>query len=109
LKAPDTRHPRPIHPSAVEERIDSVPRTKPQRLSNQLPKRKSTTVAPRQVARVGRNEPCPCGSGKKYKDCHEREGDAYLRKIAYEQRRRETQAKLKADGVPWYRRLFMGG
>ncbi|QXL85483.1 preprotein translocase subunit SecA [Comamonas sp. NLF-1-9] len=22
------------------------------------------------VARVGRNEPCPCGSGKKYKHCH---------------------------------------
>ena len=21
-------------------------------------------------ARVGRNEPCPCGSGKKYKKCH---------------------------------------
>ncbi|MCC9605859.1 SEC-C domain-containing protein [Blastopirellula sp. JC732] len=20
--------------------------------------------------RVGRNSPCPCGSGKKYKDCH---------------------------------------
>ncbi|MEI8130303.1 MAG: preprotein translocase subunit SecA [bacterium] len=22
------------------------------------------------VAKVGRNEPCPCGSGKKYKNCH---------------------------------------
>ena len=22
------------------------------------------------VPRVGRNEPCPCGSGKKYKQCH---------------------------------------
>ncbi|MFS4514077.1 SEC-C metal-binding domain-containing protein, partial [Delftia tsuruhatensis] len=21
-------------------------------------------------ARVGRNDPCPCGSGKKYKQCH---------------------------------------
>jgi len=20
--------------------------------------------------RVGRNDPCPCGSGKKYKNCH---------------------------------------
>ncbi|WP_177342962.1 SEC-C metal-binding domain-containing protein, partial [Pseudomonas sp. EGD-AK9] len=20
--------------------------------------------------KVGRNEPCPCGSGKKYKHCH---------------------------------------
>ncbi len=24
----------------------------------------------REVAKVGRNEPCPCGSGKKYKNCH---------------------------------------
>jgi tetratricopeptide (TPR) repeat protein len=22
------------------------------------------------MATVGRNEPCPCGSGKRYKDCH---------------------------------------
>ena len=22
------------------------------------------------VERVGRNDPCPCGSGKKYKKCH---------------------------------------
>lgn len=25
--------------------------------------------APRQVAKVGRNDPCPCGSGKKFKKC----------------------------------------
>ena len=24
------------------------------------------------VPKVGRNEPCPCGSGKKYKHCHGR-------------------------------------
>ncbi|MCA3590203.1 MAG: SEC-C domain-containing protein, partial [Methylocystis sp.] len=22
------------------------------------------------AAKAGRNEPCPCGSGKKYKKCH---------------------------------------
>jgi preprotein translocase subunit SecA len=26
----------------------------------------------RDVAKVGRNEPCPCGSGLKYKQCHGR-------------------------------------
>jgi preprotein translocase subunit SecA len=26
----------------------------------------------REVPKVGRNEPCPCGSGKKYKQCHGR-------------------------------------
>ena len=24
----------------------------------------------RQAPKVGRNDPCPCGSGKKYKKCH---------------------------------------
>jgi uncharacterized protein YecA (UPF0149 family) len=24
----------------------------------------------REVAKVGRNDPCPCGSGKKFKKCH---------------------------------------
>ena len=27
------------------------------------------TGKPRRVEKVGRNEPCPCGSGKKYKKC----------------------------------------
>ncbi len=30
----------------------------------------TTVTAPRHVAKVGRNDPCPCGSGKKYKKCH---------------------------------------
>ncbi|MEO6952594.1 MAG: SEC-C metal-binding domain-containing protein [Polyangia bacterium] len=24
----------------------------------------------REAAKIGRNEPCPCGSGKKFKKCH---------------------------------------
>jgi uncharacterized protein YecA (UPF0149 family) len=24
----------------------------------------------REAPKVGRNDPCPCGSGKKYKKCH---------------------------------------
>jgi preprotein translocase subunit SecA len=24
----------------------------------------------RQEKKIGRNDPCPCGSGKKYKKCH---------------------------------------
>ncbi len=34
------------------------------------PKRAQTVV--RQGKKVGRNDPCPCGSGKKYKQCHGR-------------------------------------
>jgi preprotein translocase subunit SecA len=26
------------------------------------------------VEKLGRNDPCPCGSGKKYKHCHGRFG-----------------------------------
>jgi preprotein translocase subunit SecA len=26
----------------------------------------------RDAPKVGRNDPCPCGSGKKYKHCHGR-------------------------------------
>jgi preprotein translocase subunit SecA len=29
-----------------------------------------TADAAAAFARVGRNDPCPCGSGKKFKQCH---------------------------------------
>jgi preprotein translocase subunit SecA len=35
----------------------------------EAPKARSETVV-RQAPKVGRNDPCPCGSGKKYKKCH---------------------------------------
>lgn len=28
-------------------------------------------VAPIHVPRIGRNDPCPCGSGQKFKNCHQ--------------------------------------
>jgi len=41
------------------------------------PEEEQTAVAPRaqtpvvrEGRKVGRNDPCPCGSGKKYKSCH---------------------------------------
>ncbi|PMH15971.1 preprotein translocase subunit SecA [Vibrio splendidus] len=41
---------------------------------NQLADDEADAVSPQTVVRderkVGRNEPCPCGSGKKYKQCH---------------------------------------
>ena len=33
------------------------------------------TITQTKVAEVGRNEPCPCGSGKKYKRCHGASGN----------------------------------
>ncbi|MBU2870210.1 preprotein translocase subunit SecA [Colwellia sp. E2M01] len=43
------------------------------RKSEEVPKNfqhESTDVEEKQMPRVGRNDPCPCGSGKKYKQCH---------------------------------------
>ncbi len=68
------------------------------RLSNAIATRKSVITAPRSFSKVQRNEPCPCGSGKKYKDCHFAEGEAFLRKLE----RERYKAQQKTDGTPWY-------
>jgi preprotein translocase subunit SecA len=36
----------------------------------QRPSRPASTPQQRNVQQVGRNDVCPCGSGKKYKKCH---------------------------------------
>lgn len=64
---------------------------------------------PRHVHKVGRNDPCPCGSEAKYKDCHESAGSAFLEKLARQEtkdRLRELRREMKKRGVPWYRRFF---
>ncbi|MCY4358715.1 MAG: preprotein translocase subunit SecA [Gammaproteobacteria bacterium] len=38
-------------------------------LAQSKPKKTQTTPFVRDVPKVGRNQPCPCGSGKKYKAC----------------------------------------
>ena len=43
---------------------------KDQNAGNEKKKEKSKPI--RKVKKVGRNDPCPCGSGKKYKHCHGR-------------------------------------
>ncbi|MFT3828282.1 MAG: preprotein translocase subunit SecA [Opitutaceae bacterium] len=42
------------------------PQPEPEKQEMQLPK---VTIR-RELPKVGRNDPCPCGSGKKYKNCH---------------------------------------
>ena len=69
----------------------------------------SSGPATRSIPKIGRNEPCPCGSGQKYKDCHQKAGEAYLHKLARDKEReqlRALRADLKERGVPWYKRLF---
>jgi len=70
----------------------------------------SNAPSPRHVVRVGRNDPCPCGSGKKYKECHESHGSAFLEKLVRADEKKliqERAAQLKAQGIPWYRRLLL--
>jgi hypothetical protein len=70
----------------------------------------SNAPPPRQILKVGRNDPCPCGSDKKYKDCHESQGSTYLEKLGRErekERMKELRQKMKEQGVPWWKRLFI--
>ena len=49
-----------IRQNAVRKQV-----VKGEALSDNKPKKKE----PKKVNKIGRNEPCPCGSGKKYKNC----------------------------------------
>lgn len=65
-------------PEEVEElerrrREEAERLAKQQQLSHEVTKESQMLAVDGQVAsgkKVGRNEPCPCGSGKKYKHCH---------------------------------------
>lgn len=79
-------------------------------LSTKLSTRKAVDTPTRHVLQVGRNDACPCGSRRKYKDCHESEGETFLSRLAKQQvaaRLKEERKRLKEAGVPWYQRLFI--
>ncbi|MCK6553198.1 preprotein translocase subunit SecA [Candidatus Binatia bacterium] len=56
------------------ERMEQMRRPQPARMAMSGgggPEPKSAaTAGPRTADKIGRNDPCPCGSGKKYKKCH---------------------------------------
>ena len=43
-----------------------------EKVSGSVPASQRNPSDPSSWGKVGRNEPCPCGSGKKYKHCHGR-------------------------------------
>jgi preprotein translocase subunit SecA len=51
----------------IRENIQRVQIAKPTHTSSGKEEQKRK---PRTTTKVGRNDPCPCGSGKKYKQCH---------------------------------------
>jgi len=64
---------RTLYTVEVDQQEPATPEPEPEMLSynvrSEEPVQKQHTVK-RDHAKVGRNEPCPCGSGKKYKQCH---------------------------------------
>lgn len=54
--------------SAVAE-FDGLPKEMPDEVRQQMQQEGAGTFV-REQPKVGRNEPCPCGSGKKFKQCH---------------------------------------
>jgi preprotein translocase subunit SecA len=66
------------HQEHVREKTDmsQLETSRPETVSNQsqqegMPEQPQPKTQPVRVEKkVGRNEPCPCGSGKKYKQCH---------------------------------------
>ena len=53
----------------LEERAQEE-KPEPLHKKTPLPRRSGTITSPKKNIKVGRNDPCPCGSGKKYKQCH---------------------------------------
>jgi hypothetical protein len=81
-------------------------RSKGARATSKLPVRRSVELPRRKALRVGRNEPCPCGSGNKYKECHASEGEAFLQKLTRQEEKKRLEEELLKSGAPWYERWF---
>jgi preprotein translocase subunit SecA len=78
LQPPGTEHaPVPIHTRAPSTTIDELEKEFQRKKRRELEQARAVgsgeSSAPAQRVtgeKVGRNDPCPCGSGKKYKKCH---------------------------------------
>jgi preprotein translocase subunit SecA len=77
--APAARQPAPVASSTPSTTIDALEREFHKKKQRELEQARSVSsatadtngTAPRRSGeKVGRNDPCPCGSGKKYKKCH---------------------------------------
>ena len=60
----------PVEQKKSEEQIERRQRRQQFVMSNQGGGDGATSQVKRDAPKVGRNDPCPCGSGKKYKKCH---------------------------------------
>jgi preprotein translocase subunit SecA len=67
--APPARE-EPAQPEAAQQMPPQAAAPRPLSAARPAPAEEPKTPFVRQGRKVGRNEPCPCGSGKKYKQCH---------------------------------------
>jgi preprotein translocase subunit SecA len=59
-------------PDPIQDRRAAAPGPTPpaaEERGSALPRPPAGRAKPKKAGKVGRNEPCPCGSGKKYKKC----------------------------------------
>ena len=63
----------PVAPLGVNPLTGVSPAVREQTVTNREPEHRAQP-ATAVMEEVGRNDPCPCGSGKKYKKCHGRAG-----------------------------------
>lgn len=73
VKRPEPK-PMQVQTKFTEAKVDDVPAARRTNTQNSLQERpqeikKQTTIVNTEK-KIGRNDPCPCGSGKKYKNCH---------------------------------------
>jgi preprotein translocase subunit SecA len=67
---------RPVAPARNNERVDATEerliaaQAKAGNAMNRAARAAHPAAGEREYPRVGRNDPCPCGSGRKYKNCH---------------------------------------
>jgi preprotein translocase subunit SecA len=67
--APPARvQPQAAAPAQFDPRLLGDAGSGPPRAASPVPQKPATVV--HDTPKVGRNDPCPCGSGKKYKKCH---------------------------------------
>ncbi len=72
LSKVQVRMPEEIEALEQQRREEAERLARQQQLSHQEEASQSTGMPVQAERKIGRNDPCPCGSGKKYKQCHGR-------------------------------------
>ncbi len=60
----------PIHAPGPEGGVSAAPSAPVENITEMDPRAAGAEPFVRPMPKVGRNEPCPCGSGRKFKHCH---------------------------------------